>query len=179
MASYVVVIIPLVYVELAKGRKSYKTISSLRWGGNLVLEYRKLEVLHLNLNDAFGWLILPQLTLIGDAILFCNYALISIGDELDGMTATVLVTFAAGLMVTWVSVLEAGGVFHKQAIELQKSWKFSKWTTKRETLTMKQFRKSCRPLGIRSGGVFCVKRLTGQEFVQGIVSGTLRILLAT
>jgi hypothetical protein len=179
MASYAVVIIPLVYVELVKGRKSYKTNSSLRWGQNLALEYRKLEVLHLNLNDAFGWLILPQGALIGDAILFCNYALISIGDELDGITATVLVTFAAGLMIIWVSVLEAGGVFHKQAIELQESWKYSKWTTKGETLFMKKFRKSCRPLGIRCGGVFCVKRLTGQEFVQGIVSGTLRILLAT
>jgi hypothetical protein len=77
------------------------------------------------------------------------------------------------------SILEASGMFHNQAIQLLESWKYGKWSTKREKLLMDKFRKSCKPLGCRSGGVYCIKRLTGLKFVHGIVVATLRMLLAT
>jgi hypothetical protein len=111
--------------------------------------------------------------------MFCNYALITGGQELGGVTTTVLVIFAVALMTGWVTILEAAGVYHKQAETLLESFKRGNWSEKKDRLYMDKFRKSCRPLGFRSGGGFCIKRLTGLKFIQGIVVGTLRIFLST
>jgi hypothetical protein len=177
--SYFVVTYPLVCNELVRGRRSYSTNSRLRLTNNLSLEYRKFEVLHLNVMDVMGWSILPEQALIADAIMFINYALITVGYELGGITITVIVIFAVGLMTVWVTVLEAAGVFHKQSETLIESFKYGDGWNRNDRLYMDKFRKSCRPLGFRSGGGFCVKRLTGVKFIQGIVVGTLRILLST
>jgi hypothetical protein len=179
ITTYALFYLPLVHTELVKGRRGYTTSSSLRLGKNITLEYRKIEVLHLNGNEAFGWLVIPEQALIADSIIFCNYALITIGKALDSATAAVLVIFAAVLMLVMFSALEGSGIFHNQAIELLESWKYGNWSTNRERLLMGKFRKSCKPLGLRSGGVYCVKRLTGLKFVHGIIVGTLRILLAS
>jgi hypothetical protein len=179
--SYFVVTFPLVCHELVRGRRSYNTNSRLRFTNNLTLEYRKLEVLHLNGMDVMGWVILPEQALMADAIMFCNYALITVGHELDVVTTTVLVIFAVVLMTAWVTILEACGIFHKQSETLIESFKYGHghWWNRKERLYMDKFRKSCRPLGFRSGGGFCIKRLTGVKFIQGIVVGTLRIFLST
>jgi hypothetical protein len=179
--SYFVVIYPLVGHELVRGSRIYKTNSRLRFTNNLTLEYRKLEVLHLNVIDSMGWAILPEQALIADAIMFCNYALITVGHELGGVTTAVLVIFAVVLMTAWVTVLEAAGVFHQQSETLIESFKYGHghgWNRK-DKLYMDKFRMSCRPLAFRSVGGFCIKRLTGMKFIQGIVVGTLRIFLST
>jgi hypothetical protein len=175
--SYFVMMYPLVSHELVSGRRSYKTNSRLRLPNNLSLEYRKLEVLHLNVMDIVGWLILPEQALMADAIMFCNYSLITGGQELGGVTTTILVIFAVVLITVWVTVLEACGTFHKQAETLIQSFKRGHWSDKEGRLYMDKLRKSCRPLGFRSVGGFCIKRLTGVKFVQGIVVGTLRVVL--
>jgi hypothetical protein len=179
LLSYFVVTYPLISHELVRGMRSYNTNSRLRLTNNLRLEYRKLEVLHLTGMDVMGWVILPEQALIADAILFSNYALIIGGQQLGGVTTTVLVIFAVALMTGWVIILEAAGVYHKQAETLLESFNRGNWWHRKEKLYMDKFRKSCRPLGIRSVGGFCIKRLTGVKFIQGIVVGTLRILLST
>jgi hypothetical protein len=98
IASYALRLLPLVYTELVKGRRGYTTSSSLRLAQNITLEYRKIEVLHLNGNETFGWLIIPEEALIADSIMFCVYALMTIGKALDGATAIVLIIFAGGLV---------------------------------------------------------------------------------
>jgi hypothetical protein len=175
--SYFVVTYPLVSHELVRGMKTYSTNSCLRWAKNLSLEYRKLEVVHLNLMDVVGWIILPEQALMADAIMFSNYSLITGGEELGGLTTTVLVIFAVVLMTVWVTILEAAGVYHKQAEKLLESFTYGLGWSIKDKLYMDKFRKSCRPLGFRSGGGFCIKRLTGVKFVQGIVVGTLRVAL--
>jgi hypothetical protein len=177
--SYFVVTYPLVSHELVRGRRSYNTVGRLRLTNNLTLEYRKLEVLHLNVMDVLGWVILPEQALMADAIMFSNYALIMIGYELGGVTITVIVIFALVFTSMWVTILEATGTFHKKSEILIESFKYGRdhrWNRK-DRLYMDKFRKSCRPLGFRSVGGFCIKRLTGVKFVQGIVVGTLRVAL--
>jgi hypothetical protein len=179
--SYFVVIYPLVCHELVRGSRSYKTNSRLRLTNNLRLEFRKLEVLHLNVLDVMGWVLLPEQALVADAIMFCNYALITVGHELDGVTTTVLVIFAVGLMTAWVTSLESMGIFHKQSETLIESFKYRHghgWNRKNR-LYMDKFRMSCRPLAFRSVGGFRIKRLTGLKFMQGIVVGTMRVAITT
>jgi hypothetical protein len=175
--SYFVVTTPFVCKELVLGRRSYSTNSRLRLPNNLSLEYRKLEVLHLNVMDVVGWVILPEQALMGDSIMFCNYTLITGGKELGAVPTSVLIIFAVALVTVWVTILEACGTFHKQAETLVQSFKRGHWSVRKDRLYMDKFRKSCRPLGFRSVGGFCIKRLTGVKFVQGIVVGTLRVAL--
>jgi hypothetical protein len=176
--SYFVITYQLVCNELVLGRRSYTTNSRLRLANNLSLEYRKLEVLHLNAMDVVGWVILPEQALMADAIMFSNYTLITGGQELGGVTTSVLVIFAVVLMTVWVTMLESAGTFHKLAETLLQSFKRGHWSDRKDRLYIDKFRKSCRPLGFRSGGGFCIKRLTGVKFIQGIVVGTLRIFLS-
>jgi hypothetical protein len=176
--SYLVVNYPLVSHELVRGRAGYSTNSRLRLPNNLILEYRKFEVLHLNVMDVIGWVILPEQALIADAIMFNNYTLITGGQELGVVTTTVLVIFAGILMTVWVTILEACGIFHKQAETLVESFKRGHWSDKKkDRLYMDKFRKSCRPLGFRSVGGFCIKRLTGVKFIKGIIVGTLKVAI--
>jgi hypothetical protein len=177
--SYFTVTFPLVCNELVRGRRSYNTNTRLRSANNVVLEYRKLEVLHLNVMDIVGWAILPEQALIADAIMFCNYALIRIGHQLDAVTITVLIIYGMVLTIVWVTILEFAGSFHKRANTLITSFKYGHGPNKKNRLLMDKFRKSCRPLGFRSGGGFCIKRLTGLQFMQGIVVGTMRVALTT
>jgi hypothetical protein len=127
--------------------------------------------------DVVGWVILPEQALIADSIMFCNYTLITGGKELGGVTTTVLIIFAVALMTVWVTILEACGMFHKQAETLVESFKYGHRWSRKDRLYMDKFRKSCRPLGFRSVGGFCIKRLTGVKFIKGIVVGTLRVAL--
>jgi hypothetical protein len=129
--------------------------------------------------DIVGWAILPEQALIADAIMFCNYALITIGHQLDAVTITVLIIYGMVLTIVWVTILEFAGSFHKRANTLIKSFKYGHGSNKKNRLLMDKFRKSCRPLGFRSGGGFCIKRLTGLKFMQGIVVGTMRVALTT
>jgi hypothetical protein len=176
--SYFVLTYPLVSHELVKGRAGYNTSSRLRLPNNLILEYRKIEVVHLNAMDVVGWVILPEQALMADASLFSNYTLITGGQELGVVTTTVLVIFAGAIMTIWVTILEAAGIFHKQSETLIESFKRGHWSDKKkDRLYMDKFRKSCRPLGFRSVGGFCIKRLTGVKFIKGIVVGTLRVAI--
>jgi hypothetical protein len=179
ISSYLVVTYGIVCNELTMGRRSYSTNRRLRWAHNLSLEYRKLEVLHLNVVDIVGWVILPEQALMADAVMFCNYSLITVGHELGGLTNSVLVIFALGLMNVWFTILESAGIFHKNGETLIQSFKVGTGWSRKEKLYMDKFRKSCKPLGFRSEGGFCIKRLTGVHFIQGIVVGTLRIFLST
>jgi hypothetical protein len=176
--SYFVLTYQLVSNELVMDRKSYTTNSRLRLANNLSLEYRQLEVLHLNIIDNAGWVILPEQVLIADAIMFSNYTLITGGQELGGVATSVLVIFAVGLMTVWVTCLESMGIFHKQAETLIESFKHGHGWNRKDKLYMDKFRKSCRSLGYRSGGGFCIKRITSLKFIQGIVVGTLRVFLS-
>jgi hypothetical protein len=179
ISSYFVLTYPLVSHEFVRGRKNYNTFGRLRLTNNLKLEYRKLEVLHLNVMDVMGAIILPEQALMADAIMFSNYTLITGGAGLGAVTTTILVIFAVVIMTIWVTILEACGIFHKQSETLLESFKHGNGWNRKEKLYMDKFRKSCRPLGFRSVGGFCIKRLTGVKFIQGIVVGTLRIFLST
>jgi hypothetical protein len=174
--SYGVVIIPLVYTELVKGKKCYSTKCILRSTKYLIFEYRKLEILHSNVNESMGLSIIPLHALTENSILFCNYALFTMWVLFDGVTRALLIIFVVGLLVIWGSFLEGAGIFHMQAKALLESWRTGNWS-KKDRLMMDKFRMSCRPLGIRSGNCFCVKRLSSLIFVQQIVVGTLRLFL--
>jgi hypothetical protein len=98
--------------------------------------------------------------------------------ELDGLTAAVFMFVALALTISWVGFLEAFGMFHNRGKELLESWRLAKWSSKMDRIWVQKFVKSCRPLAMRSKEHFCVKRLSSLNFLQGIVVGTLSLVLA-
>jgi hypothetical protein len=177
-ATYGVLIVPIVCRELVRGRvNGYKTKGLLRLlPKQLTLEYRRIEVIQLNLNELIGYTLILLAALVGETVVFSNFVLLTMWEELDGVTALVFAFIALAPTVTWGAFLEGFGMYNKRGLELLESWKLASWSSKRDRLWMEKFAKSCKPLGMRSK-FFCVERLSSLKFVQRIVEGTLSLVL--
>jgi hypothetical protein len=102
-ATYGVLIVPIVCRELVRGRvNGYKTKGLLRLlPKHLTLEYRKIEVIQLNLNELIGYTLILLAALVGETVVFSNFVLLTMWEELDGVTAIVLAFIALAPTVTW------------------------------------------------------------------------------
>jgi hypothetical protein len=180
VASYGSFIVPIVCKELVRDKvKGYKTKGLLRLlPKHLTMEYRKIEVIQLNVNEQLGVTLISLEALIGETVVFSNFALLTMWEELDGITAAVFVFVALGVTICWVGFLEGFGMFHKRGQELLESWRLATWSSKMDRIWVEKFAKSCRPLAMRSKEHFCVKRLSSLRFLQGVVVGTLSLVLA-
>jgi hypothetical protein len=180
ISSYGTLILPVVCRELFRGKvNGYKTKWMLRLlPRHLTIEYRKIEVILLNANEILGVTLIPLQAVIAETAVFSNFAMLTMWEELDGVTAAVFIFVDLAVSIGWVGFLEEFGMFHKRGQELLESWRLARWSSKRDRLWVGKFVKSCRPLGMRSKDQFCVKRLSSLKFVQGIVVGTLSLVLA-
>jgi hypothetical protein len=179
-AGYGAVFVPIICSELVKGKKSgYKTKGVLRLlPKHLTMEYRKIEILQQTLNERLGYTLISLGGLIGETVVLSNFVLLTRWDELDSITAAVFIFIASAVTIGWVAFLELFGIYNERGKELLESWKLSRWSSKRDRLWKGKFVKSCRPLGMRSKEFFCIDRLSCLKFVQGIVVGTLSVILA-
>jgi hypothetical protein len=180
VASYGSFIVPIVCKELVRDKvKGYKTKGLLRLlPKHLTMEYRKIEVIQLNVNEQLGVTLISLEALIGETVVFSNFALLTMWEELDGITAAVFVFVALGVTICWVGFLEGFGMFHKRGQELLESWRLARWSSKMDRIWVEKFAKTCRPLAMRSKEQFCVKRLSSLRFLQGVVVGKLSLVLA-
>jgi hypothetical protein len=180
ISSYGTLIVPIMCRELFRGKvNGYKTKWMLRLlPRHLTMEYRKIEIIQLNLNEILGVTIIPLQALIAETVVFSNFVMLTMWEWLDGVTAAVFIFVAVGVTVAWVGFLEELGMFHKQGKEPLESWTLARWSSKGERLWVGKFVKSCRPMGMRSKDQFCVKRLSSLQFMQGIVVGTMSLILA-
>jgi hypothetical protein len=72
-----------------------------------------IEVLQLKLNELFGYSIISLQALIGETVLFSNLVLLTMWDELDGVTAASFIFVTVVVTLMWAGFLEASGMFHK------------------------------------------------------------------
>jgi len=155
-----------------KGLNAYTTVSQLRQIKYLVSEYRAYEVIHLHMIDLFGFVILPLYSLIGEYILVVNFYVI-------GYSEWTFMALSVYAQILWGLFLDCCGKYYNSSRDTLESWKYS---SEGETTAcmkyMDKFRKSCRPMYIQSDGYFKIRSLTVLQFFRGIISGTLRALLA-
>jgi hypothetical protein len=180
IASYGTLIVPIVCKELVRDKvNGYKTKGLLRLlPKQLTMEYRKIEVIQLNVNEQLGFTLISIQALVGETVVFSNFVMFTMSQELDGLTAAFFMFITLVLTIGWVGFLEAFGMFHNRGQELLESWRLTKWSSKMERIWVQKFVKSCRPIAMRSKEHFCVKRLSSLTFLQGIVVGTLSLVLA-
>jgi hypothetical protein len=180
IASYGALIVPILCKELVRDKMNgYKTKALLRLlPKHLTMEYRRIEVIQLNVNEQLGFALISLEALIGETVVFSNFVMLTMWQELDGITAGIFVFAAVGVTICWAGFLEGFGMFHKRGQELLESWKLAKWSSKMDRIWVKKFVMSCRPLAMRSKEHFCVKRLSSLKFLQAVVVGTLSLVLA-
>lgn len=176
--AYVFVLFNVIHKEfLGRSKKGYSTEPCLRERDNLPRVYREFEILHKNVNLCFQHIIIPLQTIITQLSLFCNFTMITQGHNLDLTTSIILCFWSSGTLVIWTAFLTTGGYIYLQGKTTLSSWKYLKWS-KWDKKYMSKFRRGCRPLALRVGGYYCVRRLSVLKFWQGIVRGTFRALLA-
>jgi hypothetical protein len=180
IASYGALIVPIVCRELVRGKISgYKTKGLLRLlPKHVTMEYRKIQVIQLNVNEQLGVTLISLEALIGETAVYSNFIMLTMWEELDGITAAVFVFIAVAVTIGWVVFLEGFGMFHKRGQELLESWRLASWSSKMDRIWVEKFVKSCRPLAMRSKEHFCVRRISSLKFLQAVVVGTLSLVLA-
>jgi hypothetical protein len=156
----------------------YRTKNELRQGKNLTIEYRKVELLHKQAMNVYGFLILPAQSALGKFIVYCNFTLVRHRIELEPFMLALISTLSINMMCFWCAVLEICGRFHWNSILLLKSWKMLHFPSKSEEKFMKKFKKGCRPLFIGLEGYTKIRRLSVIKFIKGTIQGFLRAHLA-
>jgi hypothetical protein len=157
--------------------RKYRTKDELRRVPNLVLEYRKVELLHKQGMIVYGILLIPGQSLLTQFILYSNFTLIRHWTDLGHTMQFIIVSLSFMVFTFWCVILEISGRFYVNSITLLKSWKMLEFKSKGEAKFMSKFKKGCRPLSIGLQGYMKVKRLTVLKFMKSIVGGTFRALL--
>lgn len=169
---------PILVKDFRAAMRSYRTLEDLRRPKNLTINYRKIEILHKTLIDTIGPIFFPIQASIGKFVLICNYLLIQEWSCIDTVTLGMLICLTSMFQLSWISVLSLGGLLHTHASKTVKSWKYLNYESMGEAKYMGKFRKSCRPLVIGTPGIQRITMVSVLKFMQGIIRGTFRVLLA-
>lgn len=142
--------------------------------------YRSLQLIMKDMSFLFGRLIAPIQVISGKCIITSAYFLIGGGAWSDTATSMILWTGIPFAAVSWTIMLAFSGIIYRCANRCIASWKSGagRWETGEDRLYMKKFRRSCKSIYIGYPGLITVTLKTALMFVQGIVHGTVRALLA-
>lgn len=173
--SYFAFFGPIMEKDFMPKQKSYNTIDALRTPKCLPIVYRSMEILHKNMISIVAFVIIPIQSINTQLSVLCNYNLIK-----HPISTSTVISFGWTLyvLIVWTSVLEFCGWTHSQGKMVIRSWKFFDWKNKKDLKYISKFRRSCRPLSVRAGGAYCIKRINVLKFLRAIAVGTFRALLA-
>lgn len=171
--------VPIYVRELRLGQRKYFTLPSLRTPENVRHVYRTLQVLQANILAVFGVFLVLNNAQCMITSLYANFVLIRYWSALETMSKGQLCTWSVLVTGYWCVILEIGRFFFERGTKVQGSWRGDKWGSRFENLQMKKFRLSCKPILLRYGTQFVIRRANVLVFMRGITRGTFRALLAT
>ncbi|OXA39474.1 hypothetical protein Fcan01_25796 [Folsomia candida] len=147
---------------------------------NIFLTYRTLQLIMKDMSFVFGRLIAPIQVVFGQCVITSAYFLIGGGARDDSVTSMILWIVIPFTAVSWTVMLAFSGIIYQSANRCIASWKRGAgwWDNGEDRNYMKKFRISCKPIYIGYPGLITVTSKTALMFVQGIVRGTVRTLLA-
>ncbi|OXA48558.1 hypothetical protein Fcan01_16665 [Folsomia candida] len=170
---------------LGDGRK-HGTITELRHPDNLPIAFRSLQVIHRVTISIYGPILLPTETFCGGIVILGVYMLVRHSQDLNTTTFSIVTTWSISMFLMYTIILRVAGIMFLKSKKTIDSWKHwgesdelrrfwrSEWARKH----IGKFRKSCRPLAIEFPGYYRFNNLSMLKFIQGIVRGSLRVLLA-
>ncbi|OXA65094.1 hypothetical protein Fcan01_00673 [Folsomia candida] len=184
-SAYMILIVPLLRDELCLFAKiparQYRCSNELRQlPQNLGHAYRSLQLLDKLLSLTTGPLLPLMHSIFGHLAISAGYQIIMAGVGGDSKrTALFLAMF--GMVVVWISVISVAAKLQKESVKCILSWKTGvqiHWRSGKDRKYMAKFRKSCKPLYIGYLGYLRITPMTVLKFVQGVVRGTFRSVLA-
>lgn len=170
-------LIPIFVKEFRLGRKSYKTLPTLRSPRRLRVMYRCAQIIQQQVNNVIGKVLAPIQALATVMTILASFMVIKYRDTMEMIPLMMMVTYAFITPVLWGAVLVAGGDLHSHGNKVLNSWRYHKWVSAQERKEMKKFRASCKPFTLAFGKTFTIRRVTIMNFIQGLSRGMVRALL--
>ncbi|OXA37586.1 hypothetical protein Fcan01_27649 [Folsomia candida] len=187
LTVYVLFTLPILREELAltrgpryTGKFKCSPVLGASPEKNLVLVYRSMQLLMKDVSLLFGRYLPVLNTLYGQLAISSGYVLIVEGGKTDNSTKLVLLVCVPFTVLVWAGCLICAGKIQASSKECLTSWKVgaARWEEKEEKKYMAKFRKSCKPIYFGFEGYIVVTQKTVVKFMQGLVRGLFRALLA-
>lgn len=164
--------------ELVLGQQCYGTLGILRSNPeNLRHVSRAFQLINSNLMCFLGmclvyfhsaFMLLPS---------FGSFLLITYWDKMNLIEKGTIGSTIWAVLFFWTSVLQFGKYLWVSSNNILWSWNGIWWGSKKETMIMRKFRKSCRPVLLQNGTMLVIARLTQLRYMKGVLRGTFRSLL--
>ncbi len=177
---YIQFVIPIQAKEFrvsAHHIRGQRAIQILRTATHLPSMYRCMEYLTNVQNDVLSPGLIPIQTVILYLVLFCNTMLIQHWNRLNITLRIAFIVVTITGVCMWSLTLRTMGMLHVWNKKTLGSWKKHDWGKRKDTIYMKKFAKSCRPLSIEYKKYYLVRPKSVLKFLRGVSRGTFRALL--
>ncbi|OXA48071.1 hypothetical protein Fcan01_16914 [Folsomia candida] len=147
---------------------------------HLVFVYRSLQLAMKELRLVFGKYLPLTQTFLGQLAISTGYVLIAEGKKVDVATRMTFLLCIPFAVLSWAVLLTCAGNVQKSAKDCLTSWKVhgDQWESRGDRKYMSKFRNSCKPLYLGFDGFMVVSYKSVMKFMQGIIRGVFRALLA-
>lgn len=147
---------------------------------NLVHVYRSLQLAMKEIRLVFGKYFPIMQTLLGELAISAGYVLIVEGGKIDLVTRMTLMACIPFAVLSWAALMTCAGTIEKASKECLTSWKVygDHWESSADREYVSKFRKSCKPLYLGWDGFMVVTHESVMNFMQGVIHGVFRAILA-
>ncbi|OXA38243.1 hypothetical protein Fcan01_27046 [Folsomia candida] len=166
----------------ARERRKFKCSPELGTSPeHLVFVYRSLQLAMKEVRLVFGRYLPILQTFFGQLTVSAGYMLIAEGGKIDVATKMTILVCVPFAVLTWVVLMTCAAKIQKSAKKCLTSWRVhggGHWGSGADRKYMSKFRKSCKPLFFGWDGFLVVTHKSVMKFMQGIIRGVFRALLA-
>lgn len=147
---------------------------------HLIHVYRSLQLAMHEIRLLFGKYLPPCQTLLGQLTISTGYICIAEGAKIDGATKMAFILTVSFAVLSWTALMICAGKIQKSSNECLTSWRVlgDHWESRADRKYMSKFRKSCKPIFLGLDGYMIISHKSVLKFLQGIVRGLFRTLLA-
>lgn len=178
---YALFVIPFILREFRFGLSSYKSLGKLRTSPSVLINsYRGASLLHEHMLGLIELLLIPMESVARKFLMYAPCLIFRYGRKMTTETMCMVVFFSLAMFCGWTMVLVLGGFLNFHGLKLLDSWKYKRhqpWLSRYNGKVLSRFRKSCRPMAIRYGNMYVIRKITLVKFFRGISVGILRILI--
>lgn len=164
-------------IQAKKLWKCQKACPGFRSFESIPFQYRKLQILHLNMLEICSSFIVPMQMIITKLGLFCNFSLIKYRHMLNMTNTVILLFWSVGSTIIALIALTFCANVHVKTTKMLKTMKTKNWGSSLKNMIIKKFIRSCKPLSYGYGRMYVIRKVSVFKFLRHLTRGTFRLLL--
>ncbi|OXA48610.1 hypothetical protein Fcan01_16415 [Folsomia candida] len=181
--GFIMLILPLIQDQLRPTTHGNKCSTKLRHHpADIALVYRALQLIMKEISLVFGNYLPAIQSVFGQLAVTSGYTVIGgSGKGGETFTSVLIIVCVPFAVLSWAVMLSCAANLDIKSRECIQSWKrggIEAGWSRDEVRYMAKFRKSCKPIDFNCQGMMRITKKTVIKFVQGIVRGIFRMLLA-